>query len=164
MRETEFRRAAHRADVGITELSDHRRKRAVKNNGEQVGFPIMAHVASWLKPRVEAPGVVKRTAFAAIALSQVATFYNFQTHAEEASFDDFPILVHCEVSGVHRAYYLSKIGPDEVAVYVSPDNLAGTITIRGKAEPVAAEGSGSCAGKTLEQLRSTGQAYDLQLR
>jgi hypothetical protein len=124
----------------------------------------MAHVASWWNSRAKAPGVVKRTAFATVALSQVATFYNLQAHADEASFNDFPILIRCETGGVHRAYYLSKIGSDGVAVYVSPGNLAGTITIRGKAEPVGMDGSGSCAGKTLEQLRSTGQAYDLQLR
>lgn len=111
----------------------------------------MAYVASWRNPRV-------RAAFAAIALSQFAAI----AHSSEGSFDDFPFLVHCEVSGLHRAFYLSTISQDGVAVYISPDRLAGTITVRGKADPVGADGSGSCAGKTLEQLRSTGQAYDLQ--
>jgi hypothetical protein len=122
----------------------------------------MAHVASWQKPRLKRRGVVTGTAFAAIALSQLATVYNFQAHAGEGSFDDFPFLIRCEAGGIHRAFYLSKIGPDGVAVYISPDNMAGTITIKGKAEPVGGSGSGSCSGKTLEQLRSSGQAYDLQ--
>ena len=129
----------------------HRHDRAIKDNGEQAGFQSMAYVASWRNPRV-------RAAFAAIALSQFAAI----AHSSEGSFDDFPFLVHCEVSGLHRAFYLSTISQDGVAVYISPDRLAGTITVRGKADPVGADGSGSCAGKTLEQLRSTGQAYDLQ--
>ena len=45
---------------------------------------------------------------------------------------------------------------------VSPDNKAGTITITGKAEPIALAGTGDCAGKTLEQLRSAGLAFYLQ--
>ena len=124
----------------------------------------MAHVASLQDLRVKRRGVVIRTAFAAIALSQFSPIYDFQAHAADASFDDFPILIHCEASGAHRAYYLSKIGPDGVAVYISPDNLAGTITIEGKAKSVTGGGSGNCAGKTLEQLRAAGQAYDLRPR
>ncbi|RWO52486.1 hypothetical protein [Mesorhizobium sp.] len=107
---------------------------------------------------MKARGMVIRATFAATALSQLAAI----AHASEGSFDDFPFLVHCEVSGLHRAFYLSTIGQDGVAVYISPDRQAGTITVSGKADPVGGDGSGSCAGKTLEQLRSTGQAYDLQ--
>ena len=118
----------------------------------------MAYVASWRNPRVKARGMVIRAALAVIALSQVGAI----AHAGEGSFDDFPFLVHCEVSGLHRAFYLSTIGPDGVAVYISPDRQAGTITVKGKADPVGGDRSGSCAGKTLEQLRSTGQTYDLK--
>jgi hypothetical protein len=64
----------------------HRHDRAIKDNGEQVGFQSMAYVASWRNPRV-------RAAFAAIALSQFAAI----AHSSEGSFDDFPFLVHCEV-------------------------------------------------------------------
>ena len=121
----------------------------------------MAYVASLQNPRLKASGVV-RTAFAAIVLSQFAANYTFQAHAGEGTIHDFPFLIYCEAGGVDRAFYLSKVDPKGVAVYVSPDRLAGTITIKGKAEPVGGEGSGTCTGKTLEQLRSTGQAYDLQ--
>ena len=94
-------------------------------------------------------------------LSQFAPVHSAQTHASEGPFADFPVLVHCELNG-DRVYYLSRIGPDGVAVYMSPDRQAGTITVSGKAEPVDGEFSGSCSGKTLEQLRSAGQAYDIQ--
>ncbi|WP_244621589.1 hypothetical protein [Neomesorhizobium albiziae] len=97
----------------------------------------------------------------AIAQSSLAGMYSPSAYAQEASFEDFPVLVRCELSGVVHIYYLSKIGPDGAAVYMSPDNRAGTITITGKATPVGGEWSGSCSGKTLEQLRTAGQAYDL---
>ena len=132
-----------------------------KEFGEQAGSQAMTHRASWKNPRVDRRAV-RSTAFVGIALLQFACAHIFGAYAAEGSFDDFPFLVHCEVSGVHRAFYLSRIGPDGVAVYLTPDRQAGTITIRGKAEPVGGEWSGSCSGKTLEQLRTSGQAYDLQ--
>lgn len=92
-----------------------------------------------------------------------AALFAFQAHAAEGSFADFPFMVHCtNNSGIDRAFYLAKIDPEGVAVYISPDNLAGTITLDGPAEPVGGDGAGSCAGKTLTQLRATGQAFDLQ--
>jgi hypothetical protein len=45
---------------------------------------------------------------------------------------------------------------------VSPDSKAGTITTTGKAKPIALAGTGDCAAKTLEQLRSAGLAFYLQ--
>jgi hypothetical protein len=113
-------------------------------------------------PRVKVRGVALGTAFATIVLSQLAAVYTLQAQAEDGAFTDFPFLVHCEAGGVDHAFYLSKIDPDGVAVYISPDRLAGTLTITGKAELIGGEGSGNCAGKTLEQLRTTGQAYYLQ--
>ena len=121
----------------------------------------MASVTVWQNPRAKTRWMFVTTTFAAIAMSQLAG-YDFRAHAAEGSFLDFPFLVHCELSGVDRAYYLSRIDPDGVAVYLTPDNQAGTITIKGKAEPVGGDWAGSCSGKTLEQLRSTGQAYYLQ--
>jgi hypothetical protein len=103
-----------------------------------------------------------RTLFVVLALSQCAAVCAFQANASEPSFDDFPVLVRCELSGIQRAFYLSTIDQDGAAVYISPDRQAGTITLKGKAEPVGGDWSGSCAGKTIEQLRSTGQAYDLK--
>ena len=85
-----------------------------------------------------------------------------RAHAGEGSFSDFPLLVRCEVRGVEYAFYLSIVRPNGVAVYVTPARRAGTITLSGKAEPVGGSEPGNCLGKTLEQLRSAGLAYDLQ--
>jgi len=102
------------------------------------------------------------TAIATIALCQTAISDYSLAFADDQSFKDFPYLVHCELNGVQRAFYLSSIGTDGVAVYITPERQVGTITVNGKAERLGGEGSGSCAGKTLEQLRSSGQAYYLQ--
>lgn len=82
--------------------------------------------------------------------------------AAEVSFKDFPFLVHCERDGVDRVFYLSRIGPDNIAVYISPDRQAGIVTIDGTAQAIGGDWSGSCAGKTIKQLRADGQAFDVQ--
>lgn len=82
-------------------------------------------------------------------------------HSQEISFKDFPFLIYCEAQGVDRAFYFSRLGADGVAIYLTPDNQAGTITIDGVARRVGGEQTGSCADKTIDDLRSSGQAYDL---
>ena len=127
-----------------------------------MGLHSMSNVTCWKYLSVKARGVTIGTACAAILLSQLAILPNFPAHAQDGSFDDFPFRVPCEVGGTHHAFYLSKIDPDGVAVYMTPDRRAGTVTIDGKAQPVGGNGPGSCSSKTLEQLRSTGQTYYLK--
>lgn len=81
--------------------------------------------------------------------------------AQELSFKSFPYLIFCEVQGVHRAFYFSKLGPDGVAVYLTPDRQAGMITIDGVGRRIGGEQSGSCANKTLDNLKMSGQAHYL---
>ena len=87
--------------------------------------------------------------------------YGAQAFAQDLSFKDFPYLVYCEVQGVDRAYYFSKLDPDGVAIYLTPDRQAGMITIDGVAHKVGGDQSGTCADKTLDDLKSSGQAYYL---
>jgi len=105
-----------------------------------------------------------------LALSERATFALLcllpamspgSAEAAEVSFVDFPFLIHCQLNGVDRAYFLSRLETG-VAVYISPDNKAGTITIEGTAKPIGGDWSGSCSGKTLEELKAAGQAFYLQ--
>jgi hypothetical protein len=83
-----------------------------------------------------------------------------QPLAQDVTFADFPIVIYCEFEGVHRAYYFARVGPDGHAIYISPDRQAGTITVDGVAVRIGGDRSGSCAGKTLEDLRGSGQAFD----
>ena len=78
---------------------------------------------------------------------------------------EFPFLIACEAGGTQHAYYLSRIGRDGVAVYLTPARQVPTITLSGNAKQVGGDVQSTCSGKNLlEQLRSTGQAYYLQPR
>ncbi|MGL4960371.1 MAG: hypothetical protein ACRC67_03990 [Inquilinus sp.] len=103
-----------------------------------------------------------RTAFAVTAMTQFSEIFTAEANAAESPLVDFPYLVICELNGVQRAFYFTKLGPDGVAVYIAPDGPAGTITIAGKAAAVGGEWSGSCSGKTLATLRASGQTFYVQ--
>lgn len=120
----------------------------------------MAHVASWQNIRTKVRGIV-RVAFAVLILLQLAAISISEARAVEVS--DFPFLITCETGGIHLAFYLSRVGQDGVAVYMTLAGQAGTITLDGMPKRVADTGTpSSCSGKTLQQLRSAGQAYYLQ--
>jgi hypothetical protein len=103
----------------------------------------------------------RRGWFSIILVLNSTALFSLRADAAEGAFTDFPFMVYCENGGIDRAFYLAKIDPDGIAVYISPDNLAGTITLDGPAAPVGGEWAGSCAGKTLDELRAAGQAFDL---
>ena len=105
--------------------------------------------------------MARQTGLATAIVLLFMSLSGFRAAAAVGSFTDFPFMVHCQNSGFDRAYYLAKIDPDGVAVYISPDNMAGTITLHGPAEPVGGDGAGNCAGKTIAELRAAGQAFDL---
>jgi len=123
----------------------------------------MAHVASWQHIRTKVRGVVGRIIFGVLTLLQLAAIPISEARAVDASVGDFPFLVTCDIAGVRHAFYLSRISKDGVAVYATLAGQAGTITLTGTPKRVGTGGtSTSCAGKTLDQLHSDGQAYDLQ--
>ena len=106
--------------------------------------------------------VPQRTvATAAAGVSLCLSFCVVPTFAQDLSFKDFPYLIYCEFQGVDHAFYFSRLGGDGVAIYLTPDRQAGMITIDGVGRRVGGEQSGSCSDKTLDDLRSSGQAYDL---
>jgi len=100
-------------------------------------------------------------AITAGVLFQLSVFSYSEALASEP-FDNFPFVITCEYKGLHHAYYLSKLGPDGVATYITPDRLAGTISIAGQAKARGEGQVGSCIGKTLKELRASGQAYDIK--
>jgi hypothetical protein len=51
---------------------------------------------------------------------------------------------------------------DGTATFSASDRIAGTITLDGKAKAVGGSDGGSCLGKTLKELRESGQAHDLK--
>ncbi len=81
--------------------------------------------------------------------------------AEEPSLADFPFVIHCKFKNTSHAFYASRLSPDGTAVYAASDRIAGTISLTGEAKAIGSEVGGSCAGKTLKELRASGQAFDL---
>jgi len=84
-----------------------------------------------------------------------------QSSAQDISYKSFPYLIYCEFEGIAHAYYFSQLRKDGRAIYMTPDNQAGMITITGVAESVHGDRAGNCLNKTLKDLRSSGQAFDL---
>lgn len=78
--------------------------------------------------------------------------------AEGNLFDQFPFAVACEYKGTQHAL----VTADGTATYLASDNFAGTITLGGGAKAVGTEQGGSCLGKTVEELRESGQARDIR--
>lgn len=77
-------------------------------------------------------------------------------------FQHFPLVISCEHKGSYHAFYFTRLLQDGTATYVASDKIAGTITLKGEAKAVGSPSGGSCVGKTLEQLRSAGQTYDVK--
>lgn len=82
--------------------------------------------------------------------------------AEDDFFTQFPLVIHCQSNKTQHAFYISRVSEDGVATYVASDRIAGTISLDGHAKAIGSEGGGTCVGKTLAELRASGQAYDLK--
>lgn len=95
-------------------------------------------------------------------LPSVAAFPLTPAQAQDDPFDQFPVVIQCRSNDTYHAFYLSRVSKDGVATYVASDRIAGTITLDGKAKAIGGEGGGTCVGKTLSELRSSHQAYDLK--
>ena len=93
------------------------------------------------------------------ALLVIAT-HGAPAKAQEATFSDFPYLIYCEYRGITNAYYFSQL-VDGQAIYLTPDRQAGVITIDGVAQRIGGDRPGSCLDRTLDELRSARQAFDL---
>ncbi|QPB22080.1 hypothetical protein [Rhizobium sp. 007] len=85
-----------------------------------------------------------------------------EVRAEDSPFAQFPMVIHCKYKDTYHAFYVSRVSPDGVATYVASDRIAGNVTLDGQAKATGGEEAGSCVGKTLEELRASGQAWDLK--
>jgi hypothetical protein len=83
-------------------------------------------------------------------------------HAAENGLGAFPLVIQCQYKDTLHVFYLSRIGQDGVATYTATDRIAGTVSLDGHAKAVGGAGGGTCVGKTLQELRASGQAHDLR--
>jgi hypothetical protein len=75
---------------------------------------------------------------------------------------DFPLVVVCKTRDTYHIFQLSRVTKDGTATYVASERIAGTITLNGRAKAVGNKLGGDCLGKTLEELRASGQALDIR--
>jgi hypothetical protein len=82
--------------------------------------------------------------------------------AKAQDIKEFPLAIICEFSGISHVFYLSKLEGDGVATYIRPDGVVGRVSLTGPATVVGGEGGrGTCGGRTIQELRSAGQTFDL---
>jgi len=100
------------------------------------------------------PVLAAAAAIAALAATPTASFAE-----DRPTFRDFPMVIYCEYEGIGHAYYFARLGLDGVAIYLTPDRLAGTITVDDVAKRIGGEQTGTCGGRTIDDLTSAGQAF-----
>ncbi len=100
-----------------------------------------------------------KTLFAGLAALTIFQFAPVQ--AQSDPFSQFPLIIQCKQKETYHVYYLSRVSQDGVATYAASERIAGTITVTGQAKAVGSASGGSCVGKTLAELRASGQARDL---
>jgi hypothetical protein len=69
-------------------------------------------------------------------------------------------VIYCEYQGITSAYYFSQPS-DGLAIYLTADRQVGVITIDSTARRIGGDRPGTCLDKTLDDLRTSGQAFDL---
>ncbi|MEI2300711.1 hypothetical protein [Ensifer sp. MJa1] len=99
---------------------------------------------------------------AVLAVAVAAQALSSNALAQDGILDQFPLVVTCEYKGTQHVFYLSRVTADGTATYLANTDFAGTITLTGVAKAVGAEQAGSCLGKTLQDLRASGQARDVK--
>jgi hypothetical protein len=83
-----------------------------------------------------------------------ATLADAQSNLSAANI---PHALFCEKEGIIVIGYLARINSDGSAVYMSPSNIVVEVSPEGVVDNRA---DGSCAGKSLAELRENGQVRD----
>ena len=68
-----------------------------------------------------------------------------------------PQVIICELNGVRNFGYLDRIDADGTAIYMTPSGKFATVPKGGVVTRGGQAVSGSCEGKSLEELRAAGQ-------
>jgi hypothetical protein len=105
-----------------------------------------------------APFVSFRGAVCAAALLVAMSAH--QSSAGEAEIA-FPQVIICELKGVRYFAYLDRIDAEGNATYMTPSGQFARISSDGTVVRSGQAAEGSCAGKSLEQLRAGGQTLSL---
>ena len=75
---------------------------------------------------------------------------------------DYPHVIVCELKGIRYFAYLDRIDADGTATYMTPSGQFATVSADGTVVRSGQATEGSCAGKTLEDLRAGGQTLSFK--
>jgi hypothetical protein len=81
--------------------------------------------------------------------------------AEEAKVT-YPLVIICKNNGVSHFAYLNRIDAEGTATYMTPNGQFATVSAGGVIARAGVPVEGSCAGKTLEELRTAGQTLSIK--
>jgi hypothetical protein len=73
-----------------------------------------------------------------------------------------PQVLICELKGIRYFAYLDRIDAEGAATYMTPSGLFAMVSIDGSVVRGGQAAKGSCAGKTLDELRAAGQTLSFQ--
>lgn len=95
-------------------------------------------------------------AILAVAILSIATAANAQ---ENNAIGNLPHALICAKDNVIVVGYLARVNTDGSAVYMTPSNIVVEVSADGV---VANRSDGSCAGKSLDELRDGGQTREFR--
>lgn len=99
--------------------------------------------------------ITVRATFAAtmaVAILNVATTASAQ---DNTTIGDLPHALICAKEGITVVGYLARVNANGSSVYVTPTNIIVTVSADGIVDN---RSDGTCAGKSLDELRGSGQA------
>ncbi len=73
-----------------------------------------------------------------------------------------PLVIVCELKGVQHFLYLDRIDADGTATYMTPSGQFANVAAGGVVSRGAQAVEGTCAEKTLEELRAAGQTFSFK--
>lgn len=111
----------------------------------------MSHrrMAKGCEPSLRHPTFLATMTFAILGASTAAIAQNSST------IGHLPLALICAKEGVTAIAYLSRVNADGSAIYMTPTDIFVAVSSAGVVDNRA---DGSCSGKTLAELRESGQA------
>ena len=99
-------------------------------------------------PRLRHPTLVATMTFAILGAATTAFAQN------NSAIGNLPLALICAKEGVTAIAYLSRVNADGSAIYMTPTDIFVGVSPEGVVDNRA---DGTCSGKTLAQLRESGQ-------
>lgn len=98
-----------------------------------------------------------RTPFATILTVAILSVATSASAQDNSAVGDLPLALICAKDSVTVVGYLARVNSDGSAVYMSSSNIIVEVSAAGV---VGNRSGGTCAGKSLDELRDSGQARE----